>query len=563
MRLVTKIAKGSIISLIELYRFISICLTVAIYMVHGVLEHYSVSVMLFFAFCVAASAFLLNYLYKISYTIRPRLHLLLLIEISGISFIIVFTGGLDSPFIWCFLNPLLIISYYMFPKQKVIYLVSNFVLLCALGYYVERTSEVRGYLLSNSNIILSFILLLILINIVFEYNRQIIKNQQELRVANENLESYNARIKGMTRDMLFMYEAVQTVSSRKDNLGIVNIILDFAGRVSPECNAFFVLEAGGRDGGLISSRSIGGDIKAVLMDRIRSIHPDVSEKKYVAAYTLETGVTAAFIRVSNIRNYGTIGLLIPGEEYSRNRAEYEANLLLISQLGATFFEKIEAEVIGYELAVADEQNRIADNIHDSVIQRLFALSCFSYDTVKNWEQISDKTKREQMTLIMETIQSSLRDLRSTIYNLSNKKQQIELFKESVYAYLADMEKLSGVKISPDITGDPDSLTLSARKALYRIITECTGNAVRHAKCRNIWASLHIGDERTALSIRDDGIGLDLEKAEQEKNGLGLYNIKSLIRIYNGSVEITTEKGSGTTFDIRFMNSDIMKKIDEE
>lgn len=557
-----RIAKGNITSLIELYRFISICLTVSIYMVQGVLEHYNFSVMLLFAFCVAASEYLLNYLYKISYEIRPRLHFLLLIEISGISFLILLTGGLSSPFIWCFLNPLLIISYYMFPRQKIIYLASNFILLCAIGYYVERTSKVRQYLLSNSNIILSFILLLILVNILFYFNRQIIKKQKELWVANENLESYNTRIKGMTQDILFMYEAVQTVSSQRDNREIVNIILDFAGRVSPECNAFFVLKDCSKADSLVSSKIISRDIKDMLMDKIKSTSLVVSEK-HVAAYALETGLIAAFIKVSNIKDYGTMGLLIPGAGYSRDKAEYEASLLLISQLGATFFEKIEAEVIGNELAVADEQNRIADDIHDSVIQRLFAISCFTYDTVKKWDQVSDEVKKEQMILIKDTIQSSLKDLRSTIYNLSNKKRNVELFKESVYSYLLDMERLSGIKINVDMTGEPDNLSLSARKALYRIITECTGNAIKHAKCENIWVTLNIGNVQTALSIRDDGIGLDLEKAEQEKNGLGLYNIKSLIRIYNGSVNIIAEKGSGTTFDIIFMNSDILKKMDEE
>ena len=53
-----------------------------------------------------------------------------------------------------------------------------------------------------------------------------------------------------------------------------------------------------------------------------------------------------------------------------------------------------------------------------------------------------------------------------------------------------------------------------------------GNAIKHAKCKNIWVSMNISDMQTLLSIRDDGIGLDPEKAEKEKNGLGLYNIKA-------------------------------------
>lgn len=557
-----KITKDNITSLIESYRFISVFLTVIIYMVRGILEQYNVSVMIAMALCVIVATFLLHYLYKISYRMSARLHILLLIEIVGIAFLMLYTGGLGSPFIWCFLNPLLIISYYLHSRQKMLYLASNLILLCVIGYIMESFLGIREYLLFNSNIILSYILLLILVNILFEYHRRIMDNREELKNAYKDLISYNTRIKGMIQDMLFMYDAVQTVSERRDKCEIINIILDFAGRISPASNVFFILEDCGKSDCLIALHDICKDVRKKIIEKADNIDFDVSER-HVAEFNIEKGIVAVFIRVSNIRNYGTFGFLTQEKEYYRAKNEYEANLLLISQLGATFFEKIEDEIVNNELIIADEQNRIADDIHDSVVQRLFAMSCFAYDTINKWEESSDESKKEQMTFIMETIQSSLKDLRSTIYNLSSKKQQIEYFKESVQNYLKDMERLSGVSISLEMEGSPDNLSLGARKALYRIITECTGNAIKHAKCRYVWIKMNISDEKTFLSIKDDGIGLNIEKAEREKNGLGLYNIKSLVRVFNGSISIAGEKDSGTTFDIEFLNSNIFKRADKE
>ncbi len=555
--LVKKNIKDNIVSLIELYRLISIILTLFLYIIRGLFEGYGLFSMFFLTACVSISTLLLQYLYRRNYQNRGRLHLLLIIEILGISFIKMFTGGLKSPFIWCFLNPLLIISYYVFPRQKAYYLAANFLVLCGIGYYVERSLGIREYLLLNSNIILSYILICILINILFEYNRQIVDKQKKLTTAYSDLENYNARIKGMTNDILYMYEAVQAFPNQKDKTEIVNIILDFASRVLPRCKAFFALE-GCRDADcVVSSKIIDRDIRDIIVDKIKDISWDVS-KKNIMVYTIREGLMTAFIRVSNIRGYGTFGLLVSQEEYNHAKDEYEANLLLISQLGATFFEKLESEFISNELAVTEEQNRIADDIHDSVVQRLFASSCFAYDTIKKWDKMPDESKKEQMMLITETIQSSLKDLRSTIYNLSSKKQEIEFFKESVQYYLYDMERLSGVNISLDINGEPDNLPLSAKKALYRIITECTGNAIKHANSRNIWVSMTISDDQTLLSIADDGIGLDQEKAEREKNGLGLYNIKSLVRIFNGVINIDSKRGIGTTFNIAFKNSDVFR-----
>lgn len=207
--LVKKNIKDNIVSLIELYRLISIILTLFLYIIRGLFEGYGLFSMFFLTACVSISTLLLQYLYRRNYQNRGRLHLLLIIEILGISFIKMFTGGLKSPFIWCFLNPLLIISYYVFPRQKAYYLAANFLVLCGIGYYVERSLGIREYLLLNSNIILSYILICILINILFEYNRQIVDKQKKLTTAYSDLENYNARIKGMTNDILYMYEAVQ------------------------------------------------------------------------------------------------------------------------------------------------------------------------------------------------------------------------------------------------------------------------------------------------------------------------------------------------------------------
>ena len=123
--------KGSridITSLIEFYRFISITLTVTIYILKGIYDSYSIPVMAVLALCVITSAVLFNYLYKISVEMGYWLYILVLIENIGMLFLILYTGGLNSPFIWCFLNPLIILSAYVRVRIKVPYLALS--LLC-------------------------------------------------------------------------------------------------------------------------------------------------------------------------------------------------------------------------------------------------------------------------------------------------------------------------------------------------------------------------------------------------------------------------------------------------
>lgn len=558
----TKFIRGNIMDMIEFYRFISILLTLSIYVLKGIYEHYSYAAILLLLLCVIAFTLLISYLYKKSYSSAWRLHLLLAMEIIGISLLILLTGGLKSPFIWCFLNPMLMISYYMSPRQKFIYLGISLILLTIMGYYVDKHLTLLEYFMNNLNIILSFILLLILFNILFKYSRQIMDKKNQLQAANKSLELYNERIKGMTQDILYMYEAVNTISGQRGKIEIVHVLMDFVERASPECIAFYLSDDISGLDSLISSDEIRSEIKSQLISEYKNNLRNIRQKQVFGLLHSE-GYRAIICKLSGVKKFGAIGLLVKESEYEQRKSEYESIILLGSQLGATFFEKSETETVDRELAVAYEQNRIADDIHDSVIQRLFASSCFAYDALKKWDSITDGDKKEQMTKIMENVQSSLKDLRSTIYNLSSKKQQINFFTDSISSYLLELEGLTGIKIYLDISGDPDSLSFSAKKALYRIIIECTGNAIKHSGCTSIWVDFNIGEEKTRLSVKDDGIGFDIDKAHQERNGLGLYNIKSLIRRFNGSYKICSEEKAGTTFIIEFLNQDIKENKDED
>lgn len=562
--------KGSridITSLIEFYRFISITLTVTIYILKGIYDSYSIPVMAVLALCVITSAVLFNYLYKISVEMGYWLYILVLIENIGILFLILYTGGLNSPFIWCFLNPLIILSAYVRVRIKVPYLALSLLMLYIAGYFKENSMEVTEYLMSYSNIILSYLLIIILANILFYYYKIIRNNQdklqrvnEDLRKANNKLESYNKRIEGLIQDTVAMYDAIQALPVLSGISDVVKIILDFTGRLSPMGSAFFAIKNSGEASTVITSKPLEDKMFEQLKNIIDS-NP-VNDDSNITAVKVGTDQIAVFASVKKVLSYGAVGLVLPETEYCRSKNEYDTSILLYTELCVIFFDKIKTDAISRELVIEDEQNRIADDIHDSVVQRLFAMSCFTYDILKKWDDISNEEKKSQITMVMETIRSSLIDLRSTIYNLSSKKQQVDQFEESITSYLGELERLSRIDIHSDINGKFDNLMVGAKKAMYRIITESVGNAIRHANCRNIRVKLSVGETSTSLSIVDDGSGLDHENAFKKKSGLGLYNIRSLVRVFNGKLEIRAVEPSGTSIAISFANTDIMKGHEE-
>ena len=87
-------------------------------------------------------------------------------------------------------------------------------------------------------------------------------------------------------------------------------------------------------------------------------------------------------------------------------------------------------------------------------------------------------------------------------------------------------------------------------ALYRITQETLTNINRHAQATNAFINFYKTDERLMLEVRDDGVGIDLEKAKKSKS-LGLFGIRERIKKWDGHLEIkgVPEKGTSITISI--------------
>ena len=96
--------------------------------------------------------------------------------------------------------------------------------------------------------------------------------------------------------------------------------------------------------------------------------------------------------------------------------------------------------------------------------------------------------------------------------------------------------------------------------VLRVGREAISNAVRHAQARVVRLALVYGDDTITLRVTDDGVGMDPETARQcvdlffttkpEGTGLGLAIVQFIVTQHGGTLDIRTEKGRGTTVQIR-------------
>jgi signal transduction histidine kinase len=90
---------------------------------------------------------------------------------------------------------------------------------------------------------------------------------------------------------------------------------------------------------------------------------------------------------------------------------------------------------------------------------------------------------------------------------------------------------------------------SAKIVIYRILQETLSNIAKHSQASRVTLHLVKNDHGMQFTVRDNGIGFDLEKAIAEKapwGGLGLLSIKARTELSGGSFGIESSNGKGTT-----------------
>jgi signal transduction histidine kinase len=114
-------------------------------------------------------------------------------------------------------------------------------------------------------------------------------------------------------------------------------------------------------------------------------------------------------------------------------------------------------------------------------------------------------------------------------------------------HVRDFRKRYGVNVDLTVHGQLDDLPDAYRTCVYRAVQEAMTNCVRHANAGNVKVTLAGYGDRLHVTVTDDGVGLDPHRRGE---GLGLRGIEERVKELNGTVEIVSAPGTGTTVVIR-------------
>jgi PAS domain S-box-containing protein len=196
------------------------------------------------------------------------------------------------------------------------------------------------------------------------------------------------------------------------------------------------------------------------------------------------------------------------------------------------------------LALGDERERIARDLHDTVIQRLFAIGLSLQATVA---RAGSDPALERIHEAIDDIDQTIRDLRSTIFALHARRGGTTGVRGDVIAIAHEASRALGFEPAVAFDGPVDSAaTETMHEHLTATLREALSNVARHARAGRAEVDVAIRQSFLVLSVSDDGAGM----GDRAVSGNGLANMRQRAEKLGGSFDVSSPQRGGTTVEWR-------------
>jgi signal transduction histidine kinase/ligand-binding sensor domain-containing protein len=192
-------------------------------------------------------------------------------------------------------------------------------------------------------------------------------------------------------------------------------------------------------------------------------------------------------------------------------------------------------------AQEQERTRIAGELHDGVMQQISALSLMLGTSKRQPEAEAKKTMAEVQQKLIE-VGTEVRQLSHNLHPPMLKEAGLP---EALRLYCEEFSRVRNIPVSCRADDRVQDLSRNAALALYRIAQEAMGNAVAHGAARHVEVRLARSNGLVTLTVTDDGQGFDANRIGGV-HGLGLINMRERARQLNGTFDLHSAPGRGTT-----------------
>jgi len=192
-----------------------------------------------------------------------------------------------------------------------------------------------------------------------------------------------------------------------------------------------------------------------------------------------------------------------------------------------------------ELAVVDERNRLARELHDSVKQQVFAIS-MQLSAAKTSLTESDKAFAS-VTQAERLAQQAGAELTTLIHELRPPSLERKNLSAALKEYVLDWSLQNDVAVEAKVEEELSALE-NVEQALFRVAQEALSNVARHSNASKVSVTLAGKNDEIILTVEDNGAGFD---SEDETRGVGLASMRERLESVGGRLDLTSQRKKGT------------------
>ena len=205
-----------------------------------------------------------------------------------------------------------------------------------------------------------------------------------------------------------------------------------------------------------------------------------------------------------------------------------------------------------ELAIFDERNRIAREIHDGIAQSL-AFTAMKLDLAERILDRDPERVRQELETAKITLREQIKEVRRSIFALRPLDLERLGFLETVRQYVKDFGEQNGVKTTVEISGEP-KLSPTNEAVMFRILQEALNNIAKHSRAKQVIVQISVSlSSETILTVTDDGVGFDPAKLTgvvSSVGGLGLAQMRERVEARGGRFEYLSQPNQGAKVTAR-------------
>jgi signal transduction histidine kinase len=334
---------------------------------------------------------------------------------------------------------------------------------------------------------------------------------------------------------LFVKEACSLVGARYGALGVLN-------EARTTLEQFVTVGLSDDEEGLIGQRPTGRGVLGLLITEPSTLllhdlstHPD--SYGFPAHHPPMTSFLGVTVRVRD-EVYGNLYLTdkIGADDFSDEDAALAEGLAVAAGI-AIENRRLHDRV--HMMSVLDDRDRIARDLHDRVIQRVFAIGL----TLQEATKLTDlESVVRQIDRSVDELDTTITEIRTAIYELGGNTLPGGL-RHSVIELTNEMTPFLGAQPEVTFRGPVDN-AIPQRTAdnVLAVLREALTNAGKHAKATQFLVTLSATDHVT-LEVIDDGVGIDAGSSRE--GGLGLANLRSRAERLHGVCSVTSSGTGGT------------------